>query len=92
EIDNAISRAEWAASLRGLIKIDTVDSYQGQENKIIILSLVRDNPNKLQGFLRDAPRINVAISRAQERLLILGARRMWSKTNNDSALGNVHEF
>ncbi|TGF10773.1 AAA domain-containing protein, partial [Escherichia coli] len=40
EIDNAISRAEWAASLRGLIKIDTVDSYQGQENKIIILSLV----------------------------------------------------
>ncbi|MCV5208941.1 C-terminal helicase domain-containing protein, partial [Escherichia coli] len=34
EIDNAISRAEWAASLRGLIKIDTVDSYQGQENKI----------------------------------------------------------
>ncbi|MCW7415635.1 Upf1 family helicase [Escherichia coli] len=87
-----MSRAEWAASLRGLIKIDTVDSYQGQENKIIILSLVRDNPNKLQGFLRDAPRINVAISRAQERLLILGARRMWSKTNNDSALGNVHEF
>lgn len=92
EIDSAISRAEWAASLRGLIKIDTVDSYQGQENKIIILSLVRDNPSKLQGFLRDAPRINVAISRAQERLLILGAGRMWSKDNNDSALGSVHEF
>lgn len=92
EIENAISRAEWARALRGLIKIDTVDSYQGQENKIIILSLVRDNPNKLQGFLRDTPRINVAISRAQERLLILGAGRMWSKDNNDSALGSVHEF
>ncbi|WP_335920430.1 MULTISPECIES: AAA domain-containing protein [Shewanella] len=92
EIENVISRAEWAGALRGLIKIDTVDSYQGQENKIIILSLVRDNPNKLQGFLRDAPRINVAISRAQERLLVLGACRMWSKDNNDSALGSVHEF
>lgn len=92
EIENAISRAEWAGSLRGLIKIDTVDSYQGQENKIIILSLVRDNAHKLQGFLRDAPRVNVAISRAQERLLILGAGRMWSKNNNDSALGRVHEF
>lgn len=92
EIENAISRAEWAGSLRGLIKIDTVDSYQGQENKIIILSLVRDNPNKLQGFLRDEPRINVAISRAQERLLVLGAGRMWSRENNDSALGSVYEF
>lgn len=92
EIESAISRAEWAGALRGLIKVDTVDSYQGQENKIIILSLVRDNPNKLQGFLRDAPRINVAISRAQERLLVLGAARMWSKDNNDSALGSVYEF
>ncbi|MCW8331878.1 AAA domain-containing protein [Photobacterium sp. SDRW27] len=92
EIEGAISRAEWAGSLRGLLKIDTVDSYQGQENKIIILSLVRDNDNKLQGFLRDGPRINVAISRAQERLLILGAGRMWTKKNNDSALGMVHEF
>lgn len=92
EITNAISRAEWAGDIRSLIKIDTVDSYQGQENKIIILSLVRDNAHKLQGFLRDAPRINVSISRAQERLLVLGASRMWSKHNNDSALGSVYEF
>ncbi|MEZ9318665.1 AAA domain-containing protein, partial [Vibrio lentus] len=92
EIENAISRAEWAGRIRNLIKINTVDSYQGQENKIIILSLVRDNTEKLQGFLRDAPRINVAISRSQERLLVLGAGRMWSKDNNDSALGTVHEF
>ncbi|NGZ68978.1 AAA family ATPase [Vibrio aestuarianus subsp. cardii] len=91
-IDSAISRAEWARDIRDLIKIDTVDSYQGQENQIIILSLVRDNPDKLQGFLRDAPRINVAISRAQERLLVLGAARMWEKDNNDSALGSVHEL
>lgn len=92
EIETTLSRSEWMRPLRKLIRIDTVDSYQGQENKIIILSLVRDNVGTLQGFLRDAPRINVAISRAQERLIILGASRMWDKQKNDSALGNVYEF
>ncbi|WP_233956208.1 AAA domain-containing protein [Pectobacterium versatile] len=92
EIETQLNQAEWMGPLRHLIRIDTVDSYQGQENKIIILSLVRDNPDALQGFLRDTPRINVAISRAQERLVILGARNMWCKDNNDSALGSVYEY
>jgi len=92
EIESEISKAEWLGKLRGLIKIDTVDSYQGQENKIIILSLVRDNLESIQGFLGDQPRINVAISRAQERLVVIGASRMWKKENNDSALGSVFEF
>ncbi|MBD2812475.1 NERD domain-containing protein [Xenorhabdus sp. Vera] len=92
EIESSLSRAEWMGPLRELIKVDTVDSYQGQENKIIILSLVRDNNKALQGFLKDAPRINVAISRAQERLIVLGANRMWKKDNNDSALGKVFEY
>jgi len=87
-----ISKSEWAAPLRPFIKINTVDSYQGQENKIIILSLVRDNPNKNQGFLGDQPRINVALSRAQERLIIFGARRMWRKNNTDSALSLVLDY
>ncbi|KJG01663.1 AAA domain-containing protein [Photobacterium angustum] len=92
EIETQLNQAEWMGPLRNLIRIDTVDSYQGQENKIIILSLVRDNQNTLQGFLRDAPRINVAISRAQERLVILGASRMWCKDKNDSALSRVFEY
>ncbi|MCK7050939.1 AAA domain-containing protein [Enterobacter roggenkampii] len=92
EIETQLNQAEWMGPLRHLIRIDTVDSYQGQENKIIILSLVRDNSDALQGFLRDTPRINVAISRAQERLVILGASRMWRKDNNDSALGSVYEY
>lgn len=87
-----LSKSEWAAPLRPFIKINTVDSYQGQENKIIILSLVRDNSSKNQGFLGDQPRINVALSRAQERLVILGARRMWSKSNTDSALSLVLDY
>lgn len=92
EIETHLNQAEWMGPLRNLIRIDTVDSYQGQENKIIILSLVRDNSTALQGFLRDTPRINVAISRAQERLVILGASRMWRRDNNDSALGSVYEY
>ncbi|PSS73134.1 AAA domain-containing protein [Shewanella algae] len=92
EIETQLNQAEWMGPLRNLVRIDTVDSYQGQENKIIILSLVRDNHDTLQGFLRDASRINVAISRAQERLVVLGASRMWRREHNDSALGSVYEF
>lgn len=87
-----LSKAEWAADIRDLIKIDTVDSYQGQENRLIFLSLVRDNDSSNQGFLGDTPRINVALSRAQERLVIVGARSMWRADNSDSALAKVLSF
>ncbi|TFH84735.1 nuclease [Billgrantia azerbaijanica] len=50
-LEKALSKAEWAVAMRDLIRIDTVDSYQGQENKIVILSLVRDNASQNQGFL-----------------------------------------
>ncbi|CNI68378.1 serine/threonine protein kinase [Yersinia rohdei] len=92
EIETHLSRAEWMRPLRDLIRVDTVDSYQGRENKIIILSLVRDNTSSQQGFLCDGPRINVAISRAQERLMVIGASHMWSQTNQNSALGRVFEY
>lgn len=87
-----LSKAEWAADIRELIKIDTVDSYQGQENRLIFLSLVRDNNKANQGFLGDTPRINVALSRAQERLVVVGARAMWRSGNSDSALAKVLSF
>jgi serine/threonine protein kinase len=61
-----------------LIKIDTVDSYQGKENLIIILSLVRNNGKKNVGFLGRDERVNVAISRAMERLIIVGSSDMWA--------------
>ncbi|NHN78382.1 AAA family ATPase [Azotobacter chroococcum] len=89
ELEKALSHAEWAAQIRNLIKIDTVDSYQGQENRIIILSLVRNNDKGLQGFLVNPSRINVALSRAQERLVIIGSQRMWHAANHSSALGDV---
>ncbi|WP_411705123.1 ATP-binding protein [Edaphovirga cremea] len=87
-----LSKAEWAAGIRDFIKIDTVDSYQGQENRLVFLSLVRDNDSSNQGFLGDSSRINVALSRAQERLIIVGARSMWRTGNSDSALAKVLSF
>ena len=91
-LEKELSKAEWAVAMRDLIRIDTVDSYQGQENKIVILSLVRDNASQNQGFLKDRARINVSISRAQERLIIVGAAHMWENRNATSPLGEVLSY
>lgn len=87
-INNAIARAEWLGPLRSLIKVDTVDGYQGKENRIIILSLVRNNARYEQGFLSSPNRLNVAMSRAMDRLVVIGAMRMWKDRNTESPLGN----
>jgi serine/threonine protein kinase len=84
------SEARWMpAELRRLVKVDTVDSYQGKENRIIILSTVRNNPQQNPGFLRLPNRINVAMSRAMERLVIVGATSMWQGKNETKPLGQV---
>ncbi|XP_077302079.1 NFX1-type zinc finger-containing protein 1-like [Arctopsyche grandis] len=54
------------------IDIQSVDSYQGLENKIIILCLVRNNSKNIIGFLKTSNRLCVALSRAKEGLFILG--------------------
>jgi superfamily I DNA and/or RNA helicase len=46
------------------VKLTNVDNYQGEENKIIIISLVRSNKEKNIGFLKSANRVCVALSRA----------------------------
>lgn len=55
------------------ISVNTVDAFQGQERDIIILSLVRQNPTGSIGFLSDLRRMNVAMTRARSRLVILGS-------------------
>ena len=57
---------------RHLISINTVDGFQGQERDIILISLVRANDEGQIGFLRDLRRMNVAITRARMKLIILG--------------------
>ncbi|MNY63294.1 hypothetical protein D3C86_2002310 [compost metagenome] len=55
----------------------TVDSYQGKENRIIVLSVVRNDAGEHIGFLSDPERINVAMSRAKDRLVIVSSSAMW---------------
>ena len=57
---------------RHLISVNTVDGFQGQERDIILISLVRANDEGQIGFLRDLRRMNVAITRARMKLIILG--------------------
>jgi len=54
------------------MRISTIDSFQGQEQEIIILSLVRSNDDGDIGFLKDYRRMNVAITRAREQLFVIG--------------------
>lgn len=56
----------------GLMRISTIDSFQGQEQEIIIVSLVRSNEDGDIGFLKDYRRMNVAITRAKEQLFVIG--------------------
>lgn len=58
--------------LPSLMRISTIDSFQGQEKEKIILSLVRSNDDGDIGFLKDYRRMNVAITRAKEQLLVIG--------------------
>ena len=58
--------------LRHRITVNTVDGFQGQERDVIFISLVRANEEGNIGFLHDLRRINVAITRARMKLVILG--------------------
>lgn len=82
----------WSEGFKELVKIDTVDSYQGKENRIIIVSLTRSDKTKNPGFLRTPNRINVAMSRAMDRLLIIGNSDMWVNHNKDKPLGHVVSY
>ncbi|MEP7264887.1 MAG: C-terminal helicase domain-containing protein, partial [Bacteroidota bacterium] len=54
------------------ISIKTIDGFQGQERDIIYISLVRSNENKEIGFLNDIRRMNVALTRAKKKLVVIG--------------------
>ena len=67
-----IKRDAFFKPYRHLITINTVDGFQGQERDVILISLVRANEDGQIGFLNDLRRMNVAITRARMKLIILG--------------------
>ena len=58
--------------LKRQITVGTVDGFQGRERDVIVISLVRDNADGSIGFLRDLRRMNVAMTRARMKLIIVG--------------------
>lgn len=58
--------------IRKTISVNTVDGFQGQERDIILISLVRSNEHGQIGFLNDLRRMNVAMTRARMKLIIIG--------------------
>ena len=67
-----IKKTDFYKPFRKIIAVNTVDGFQGQERDIIVISMVRSNEEGQIGFLRDLRRMNVAITRARMKLLILG--------------------
>lgn len=67
-----IKKGEFFKPYRHLITVNTVDGFQGQERDVILISMVRANDNGEIGFLKDLRRMNVAITRARMKLIILG--------------------
>ena len=67
-----IKRTDFYKPFRKIIAVNTVDGFQGQERDIIVISMVRSNEEGQIGFLRDLRRMNVAITRARMKLIILG--------------------
>lgn len=59
--------------LKGKIAINTIDGFQGQERDVVFISLVRSNDDGKIGFLSDLRRMNVAMTRARMKLVIIGS-------------------
>jgi hypothetical protein len=74
-----LMKKEYFKPFRRLISINTVDGFQGQERDVIVISMVRSNDEGQIGFLRDLRRMNVAITRARMKLIIIGDKQTMTR-------------
>jgi superfamily I DNA and/or RNA helicase len=80
EIRSKIRSLQQAGYFKGMnIRTNTVDRFQGMEKSIIILSMVRAKTGLIGDFVKKFQRINVAMSRAQELLVIIGSEKTYSR-------------
>jgi len=63
---------EYLKKLLPDVEVKTVDGFQGREKEVIVISLVRSNPDEEIGFLQDLRRLNVAITRGKRKLIMVG--------------------
>lgn len=81
-LTNKIDEDDFFKTYRSQIAIKTIDGFQGQERDVIYISLVRSNDSGEIGFLNDTRRMNVALTRAKKKLVVIG---------NSATLSN-HKF
>ena len=86
-LSNAGSKPLQKKKMSDLLRIATVDNFQGEEAKVIIVSLVRSNKERRVGFLRTTNRINVLLSRAQHGMYLIGNIDTYS---NIPMWANIH--
>lgn len=70
-----IKRSQKLRAIRKFITVETVDAFQGQERDVVIISLVRANDAGQIGFLQDLRRMNVALTRARHKVMIIGSKQ-----------------
>jgi ATP-dependent RNA/DNA helicase IGHMBP2 len=82
QLNQQLQNSPMLADFADHVNINTVDGFQGQERDVVYISLVRSNKRNQIGFLRDIRRMNVALTRARQKLVVVG----------DSATLGEHPF
>lgn len=92
DIDDGIQATRNSGGSRNAIRLSTVDAFQGEEAKVIIISMVRSNDKKMCGFLGTTNRINVLLSRAMHGMYVIGNSSTTSEiTMWQNVVGIFHE-
>lgn len=91
-LEKELLNSDFSKSIDNIsLRIGSVDRFQGIECEVIICSFVRNNPNGEIGFAKDPRRVNVALSRAKELLIIVGCSELFCSRNRSDAATEVYQ-